>query len=694
MRALLSVVRVVAFGALVSLACSGGGGAGSGGAGGAGGQAGFGGRGGAGGTGGGTGGGGASGVAGAGSAGSAGGAAGTGGGVGGVPGVGGNPGVGGAAGAAGVGGAAGAGGGAAGVGGGAAGGGGSSAPCTACTDFPTSPILAPGVSASAPSMFGAPTGSGPCVTEPEDGALFPSNWLQPRVRVPGSTGLLKITFHADREANDLVAYASGETWSLPKGIWSALASHVVDQDVTVTVQIPGGGATAVRFRIAPAAATGSIVFSSMDPTQVGKPDTETMAQSAIVNDALLKGFAPGDQATVDVLKITDVQQQVATQNGNTQGSHCIGCHVGTPDGNYVGFVDAWPWGAALADIQSSNLGQALTTISGSSYAGGTCSNWNSCTGPRTYLQYPWMGPMTFSKAHWSAGDQIAIIAAQLPTSDLTMPWNTDDFAPGNLVWLNTESTAGTTTNGVPIPLRGTAFDYMQHTGDLGGVAFPTWSHDGNTIVYASTPGGCTGGNGCTPGDQDGRLNIGRTDLYAVPYNNKAGGVATPVPGASTSSLEEYYPAFSPDDQLIAYTAVPAGQAMYANQNAEMFVVPHAAGANAIRLNANDPPACSGLVSPGINNHWPRFAPVAPTVAGRTYYWLVFSTNHYGLPTVTSTFSATTYTVAVSQLYVTAIVVNEAGPVATYPAVYLWNQPQNRVNDTPAWEDFHIPAVLN
>jgi hypothetical protein len=122
------------------------------------------------------------------------------------------------------------------------------------------------------------------------------------------------------------------------------------------------------------------------------------------------------------------------------------------------------------------------------------------------------------------------------------------------------------------------------------------------------------------------------------------------------------------------------------------VVQHQGRANAIRLNANDPPACSGRSSPGINNHWPRFAPVAPAVGGRTYYWLVFSTNHYGLPAVTATFNTTTTVVAVSQLYITAIVVGEL-TVTTYPAVYLWNQPQDRLNTTPAWQDLHIPAVL-
>src|SRR4030095_8098676 len=67
-------------------------------------------------------------------------------------------------------------------------------PCTGpCTDFSKGPYLDTGVSHDVAGMFGTPTGAGPCVTEPENGALFPNNWLRPRVRVPGSTGSLKIT---------------------------------------------------------------------------------------------------------------------------------------------------------------------------------------------------------------------------------------------------------------------------------------------------------------------------------------------------------------------------------------------------------------------------------------------------------------------------------------------------------------------
>ena len=574
-----------------------------------------------------------------------------------------------------------------------------------CTDFePTAsspnPIFQVNVPTDVGGMFGTPSGAGPCVTEPEDGSLFPNNWLPPRVRVPGNKGYLKITFHADMESTDLVAYAQGDSWLLPKPIWQNLASHINDQNVSVTVQTPNGGATTVNFQIAPVGAGGSMVFWSMDPMAVGKDLSSVTNLTTIKNDSFLDGFTVGDDSTLfqasgtPALAITDVKQQVAKQDGTTQASHCIGCHVGTPDGNYVGFVDGWPWGGAFASIQASTKGQAIPTSPGA-----TCTGWNTCpTGSRTYVQYPWMGGLTFSQSHWTTGDQIAIVAAQLPAADLTMPWNTDDYQLGNLVWVDTESSAITTTSsGQPFPTRGTAFDYMQHTGDLGGVAFPTWSNDGTTIVYSSTPVGCSG-QGCTPGDKDGRLNMGHTDLYSVQYNNKAGGAATAVPGGSSSSLEEYYPAFAPDDSMLAFTAVQAGQVMYANPVAELYVTPFAtpsglSGAQAIRLNANDPPKCTGLSSPGINNHWAKWSPTVGSANNRTYYWMIFSSNRYNPQQMTVTNGNMTNSVYVSQLYITAVVKNEVG-YSTYPAIYLYNQPANRLNTTPAWQDFHIPIVID
>jgi WD40-like Beta Propeller Repeat len=567
-------------------------------------------------------------------------------------------------------------------------------PCVGlCTDFSKGPYFDVGVSRDVAGMFGPPSfTNGPCVTEPENGALFPNNWLRPRVRVPGSTGVLKITFHAAMEADDLIAYTNAESWALPKDVWTLLAHHVVEQDVTVTVQTPAGGATSVKFQIAPVGAGGSMVFWAANPAAAGKTGVENMDPATIVNDSMLMGFTVGDESTIPTLKITDVAQQVSLQSGKTQSSHCIGCHTGTPDGDYVSFVDAWPWGAAFAGVKPGLTGQALP-----GFAGGTCTDWNNCTAPKTFVQYPWNGPMTFSPMHWAlddVGEKIGIIATQV--QDITMPWGqgSPNWQPGRLAWVDLKSTATTTTNGQVNPTPGVAFGILNRTGDPHpAAAFPTWSHDGSSIVYVSAacpnPGQT---NGC--GTQDGRLYKGPADLYEIPYADKAGGTATPVAGASTPDNEEYYPAFSPDDHLIAFTRVPLGLEMFANPSAELWIVPHQTGAVAKRLAANDPPACSGKASPGVNNHWPKWSPDRQTVGNKTYYWMIFSSNRYGLPPVTTSVNGQSKTVQVSQLYITAVTVEEVTISTVYPAIYLWNQPQDRLNTTPAWDNFHIPIVVD
>ena len=66
---------------------------------------------------------------------------------------------------------------------------------------------------------------------------------------------------------------------------------------------------------------------------------------------------------------------------------------------------------------------------------------------------------------------------------------------------------------------------------------PAWSHDGQSVIYTSTAASA-----------DGRPADGDNDIYRVPYNNKAGGDATPIAGASDPNFSEYYPALSPDRQ--------------------------------------------------------------------------------------------------------------------------------------------------
>ena len=152
--------------------------------------------------------------------------------------------------------------------------------------------------------------------------------------------------------------------------------------------------------------------------------------------------------------------------------------------------------------------------------------------------------------------------------------------------------------------------------------------------------------------------------------------ATPVQGASDSSLQEYYPSFSPDDQWLVFNRIPNDDNLYAQPAAEVFVIP-ASGGTPTRLAANDPPACSGITSPGITNSWGKWGPTAYAVNGITYYWLVFSSTRAGGP---------------PQLYITSIVQGAGGALATHGAIYLWNQPSTESNHTPAWDAFKVPPI--
>jgi hypothetical protein len=322
----------------------------------------------------------------------------------------------------------------------------------------------------------------------------------------------------------------------------------------------------------------------------------------------------------------------------------------------VGFIDLYPWNIALAAIEPGRTGQMPAYLT---------------PGGMETLRQPWLGMLTFSRAHWGDGDRVVLAPYNMldPTQPtVVMPNNPQ----ARLAWFDVEAPP------VPaggFPTVGVHLGFLARTGDARGAACPSWSHDGRTIVYASTTSG-----------HDGRLDTGPSDLFQVPYGDRAGGVATPLAGAADAAFEEYYPAYGPDDALVAFNRVPAGDRMYANPRAELFVVP-AAGGTAVRLAANDPPRCSGLTSPGVNNHWPKWAPEATSFQGSQYHWIIFSSNRYGLPPV----DATGGPVQVSQLYITAVVRNETG-LFTYPAIYLWNQHTTTINTTPAWETFTIPVV--
>jgi Tol biopolymer transport system component len=249
------------------------------------------------------------------------------------------------------------------------------------------------------------------------------------------------------------------------------------------------------------------------------------------------------------------------------------------------------------------------------------------------------GIPAYSQAHWSDGDRVVLLS----DTGSALHW---------------------------VQVDGAASGTLTRTGDAGKVTEPAWSHDGKQIVYVS-------GKAIV----DGRLDTGPADLYEVPYQSRAGGTATPLPGASDPSFTEYYPSFSPDDTFLAFTRVPQAGSAYSNPQAEVYVLPFhgGVGGTAIRLAANDAAACqTSLGSPGLTNDWPKWSPQAVTSGGKTYYWLTFSSKRAGTSN--------------AQLYITAVVVDEVGQISTYPALYLWNQPSSDGNHTPSWDDFAIPPI--
>ncbi|MEO8214812.1 MAG: hypothetical protein ABI560_16545 [Myxococcales bacterium] len=551
--------------------------------------------------------------------------------------------------------------------------------CTRCTDFNVAPIMETGVPANAADMFGGTPSADPvCIVEPEDDTLFPKNWLRPRVKFTGNNGkLVKITMEAPNQEQVLTAYTMSDTWILPQNIWLGLHEHQIKEYVTVTVRVQGGGSGKVRFRTAPVSAPGNLIFWAANPALVDIDPHLCRPPNALANCAnasMLRGFSVGDEKTIPVLNLSQVMQGSRTDSGAASPVICVGCHSGMPDTGFVTFVDHYPWRAVTASVQGANTGAVFT---------------GQTPGGLAALQLPGWGPFTYAKQVWGPGLKIGVASLGLANpAAIDYSNGPDANKMPNLAWVNLESpnpgtvmgnwTSPSYTPGGDI-MTGNSVGLIAHTNDLGGATFPDWSHDGETILYASTVGA-----------KSARLEMGKTDLYTVPFNMGSGGVATAVPGAASADREEYYPAYSPDDRLIAFTSVRAGQVMYANPQAEISVIP-ASGGTPARLRANDPPRCTGKTSPGVNNHWPKWSPDTAGGTEGKYYWIIFSSNRAGIPPVKSQYGPMR-TVEISQLYMAPVVMNEFNVPTSYPAIYLWNQPTDSVNTTPAWSTFTIPPV--
>jgi hypothetical protein len=629
-----------------------------------------------------------------------------------------------------------------------------------CDDFPAKPVMDPGgMPASDPSnLFGGPgTGStqgGPCLAEPADGALFPKNWLRPRILWSGlgQGAVYEVRVHSDGERNDLVVYTTNTYWVMDVGIWQTIAwqpaagggipkdGSLVGGSFTVTVRgvkAGGGGpvlSNSATVTIAPALADGALIYWT------------TSSFANVSNNTTLQGFHVGDEGTTTALTANQVQQQVRAQSvdgGNVlpasyNQDFCIGCHTATPDGDYVSFTSQWPWATALASVKSGQVGQQPAWLTQGAISN-LSPNINGYYRPPTVNQVM-MGIQTFSPAHYKQGDRriVAAIGATWNQTDVEIKNNAPGSPTGvvsQLVWADLEWNGTPPTgmpynpwgpdnpnpmNASPLPLAnpctsmsgvacatpgmpGGGWGVIARNGDNNSAGAPSWSHNANgmtdLIAYAST----------NLGTKDGRMDCEHSgpsctaDVYVVPYNGGMGGTARPLPGASDPGQSEYYPSWSPDDQFIAFNRVPTGVSMYNEPQADVYVVPYngGMGGTGVRLKANDPVACTGAAPNTVQNTWPKWAPnpLDPSTkkpvpqkdaAGNTYYWLTFSSIRNPL----SPPDAANKNKRRQQLYVVGIVVGAGGAInASFSPIYLWNQDYTVNNLIPAWEEFSIPPGL-
>jgi hypothetical protein len=510
-------------------------------------------------------------------------------------------------------------------------------------DFPATPILdssnadAGAPPANAAQLFGSAdagaSSGGPCLIEPEVGALYPNNWLRPRFvwNTSNSQNLFELRLHVENQANDLVVYTAQNGWTMPKAMWVALSAH--SQDVPMTVSVRGGLLTGTSttltnealgssgpIGIAPVSAPGTIVYWAILNGQSGSAD--------------LKGFSVGDETVGTVLTPPQVQERA-----EAGAPPCIGCHAATPDGLNVGFMLGYAEGAPGAYTDS------IATL-GVDAAPGLVPSFLTADGKAAMDSFG--GIPAYSPAYWSAGERLVLL------SDVGTDLN----------WVNLSGT-GAAAKGV-----------VARMGDTGLVTDPVWSHDGKTIVYTSAGS-----------VYNGRQAGGPMVLYSVPYNDGMGGMATPITGIAQSGMAQYYPAISPDDQYIVFNSAPSGDDPYSDGEDQIYLSPIGGvtgGGGPTRLNANDPPAClTGERSPGVTNSWAKWSPSAQyvSVLGNTYYWVVFSSTRYPIGSAAGQ----------PQLYISGIVVDSKGNATTYASLYLWNQPATEHNHTPAWNYFQIPA---
>lgn len=507
-------------------------------------------------------------------------------------------------------------------------------------DFPKDPIVESGLPAGLPGLFAGAKGSesgGPCLSEPAMDAMIPRNWtpLLFEWSPPSGQNVFELRLSVQGQTNDLVVYTTKPTFTIDAAAWKALMLHSPGKDIQVTLR----GATLSGDKLTEGPATGASGAVHIAPTDA--PGSVVYWTSS--GGTSFQGFTIGDAKPVTVL--TPAAAGAASTGGQTS---CVSCHASSPDGKLVIYT---------RDVGADSRAIDARRVDGKGAPGAETISPSALA----LLGRDRQSAPVLSAAHYSATDAVAVSSfanGTLTAGRYELAW-VDLHAADDKGW------------GV-----------LARSGDPRQAASPTFRHDGTAIAYVSA---AAVGEGVVANVSAADKTM---DVYTVPYNDRKGGEAKPLPGASDPAYREYYPVYSPDDTLLAFNRTDQPVDSYNQPSAELAVVP-ASGGTAVRLRANDPPACTGKKSPGLTNSWARWAPSAGAVEGRKYYWLVFSSKRRDA-------SVDAQGNRLPQLYISAIVTKVTATGETieteYPALYVTSQIPTENNHTPAWDVFEVSST--
>ena len=417
--------------------------------------------------------------------------------------------------------------------------------------------------------------SGPTITYPLDGTIFPPDLASPTVLWdddnPGA-GSWTVSVDFSDGSESVSVTVDRTAWTPDPLTWKVITDHSLEQTATITVTRAGS------FRFG--ARDGIEFTTSLDP--VGAPiffrDVPLPFRYAVEHMDSIR-WRLGDVASYEPPKVVLENMMM-----------CGNCHSFTGDGATL---------AMDIDYANDKGSYVITPIEREIDLTGdkiiTWSDYKREDGESTFGLLSQISPDGRYVVSTVKDRSVFVPVEDLYYSQLFFPLK------GILAYYDIDSGEFHDVPGASDPY------YVQSN--------PSWSPDSKWLVFARNVADSLRNVGnavvLEPADCEEYLTGGkkfRFDLYRVPFNDGGGGEPEPLPGASEDGVSEYFAKYSPDGKWIVFCR--SDSFMLLQPDSALYIIP-AEGGEPRRMNCNT----------STMNSWHSWSP-----NGR---WIVFSAKLRG-----------------------------------------------------------------